>query len=183
MTWIQNVVANHIHLDLFSTFLHFIIFLLRLNIIWESHSDFYIEIVIIFSISIALQYKAKSRITLNHDILGKYDVTQTFMRVMWQNTAGQGNIIPTIRDKIFWSIPCKTDIHDDQGLRQIQRKMFSKQSFISSKQTLVFSFDWYFELLMNFSIKDAFVIREKCSNWFFKKPFIFSWNNVLRSMA
>jgi len=62
---------------------------------------FYIEIGIIFSISIALQYKAKSRITLNHDILGKYDVTQTFMRVMWQNTAGQGNIIPTIRDKIF----------------------------------------------------------------------------------
>ena len=162
MTWIQNVVANHIHLDLFSTFLHFIIFLLRLNIIWESQNKviFYIEIVIIFSISIALQYKAKSRITLNHDILGKYDVTQTFMRVMWQNTAGQGNIIPTIRDKIFWSIPCKTDIHDDQGLRQIQRKMFSKQSFISSKQTLLFSFDWYFKLLMNFSIKDEFVFTK-----------------------
>ena len=111
---------------------------------------FYIEIVISFSLGIAVQWKVKSRITLIHDILGKYDVTQTFMRVMWQNTAGQGNIIPTIRDKIFWSIPCKTDIHDDQGLRQIQRKMFSKQSFISFKQTLVFSFDWYFELLMNF---------------------------------
>ena len=160
MTWIQNVVANHIHLDLFSTFLHFIIFLLRLNIIWESQSDFYIEIVISLSLGIAVQWKVKSRITLIHDILGKYDVTQTFMRVMWQNTAGQGNIIPTIRDKIFWSIPCKTDIHDDQGLRQIQRKMFSKQSFISSKQTLVFSFDWYFELLMNFSIKDAFVFTK-----------------------
>ena len=112
--------------------------------------NFYIEIVISFSLGIAVQWKVKSRITLIHDILGKYDVTQTFMRVMWQNTAGQGNIIPTIRDKIFWSIPCKTDIHDDQGLRQIQRKMFSKQSFISFKQTLVFSFDWYFELLMNF---------------------------------
>ena len=111
---------------------------------------FYIEIVISFSLGIAVQWKVKSRITFIHDILGKYDVTQTFMRVMWQNTAGQGNIIPTIRDKIFWSIPCKTDIHDDQGLRQIQRKMFSKQSFISFKQTLVFSFDWYFELLMNF---------------------------------
>ena len=134
-------------------FLRFYIsyFCLRLNIIWESHNmvNFYIEIVISFSLGIAVQWKVKSRITFVHDILGKYDVTQTFMRVMWQNTAGQGNIIPTIRDKIFWSIPCKTDIHDDQGLRQIQRKMFSKQSFISFKQTLVFSFDWYFELLIN----------------------------------
>ena len=152
-------------------FLRFYIsyFIFKGSILLRNNVIFYIEIVILFSLGIALQWNAKSRITLIHDILGKYDVTQTFMRVMWQNTAGQGNIIPTIRDKIFWSIPCKTDIHDDQGLRQIQRKMFSKQSFISFKQTLVFSFDWYFELLMNF-VKNWFFIRENSSNWQFLKP-------------
>ena len=32
-------------------------------------------------------------------MLGKYDVTQTFMRVMWQNAAGQGNMgmLPNMR--------------------------------------------------------------------------------------